>query len=170
MRSDVVTSPAGHSPAVARASVALVRFSLGEANFGLPALAVREVLQAVAISRLPSAPEAVEGVVNVRGDILPVLDLRRRFGFAAVPLHPDQHFIITRSDDRDVVLRVDAVHDLVEVADSDLSMPDDELAGRARIAGLARLPDGVVVIVDLARFLSLDEAIALDTAMALLPR
>lgn len=146
--------------------VRLLIFLLESARFGLKAVAVREVVRAVAIAPLPKAPAIVEGVINVRGRIVPVLDIRDRFNLAPKPLHPDQHFIIAQAGARLVALRVDRAAELLSVNAGAIEPPEQSTPGVEYVAGIVRLPDGLIVIHDLEAFLSLDEGSALDAATA----
>lgn len=129
------------------------------------ATAVRELVRAVTIAPLPKAPSIIEGVINLRGTLVPVLDIRQRFGLAPSPVVPTDHLIIAEAGPRLVALRVDRAHELIEVADEDISPVSASAPGAQYVAGLARLPDGVLVIHDLARFLSLDEAVSTSAAL-----
>ena len=144
-------------------------FALGEHRFALPGGAVVEVVRLVAAATLPGAPAIVEGVVNVRGTLAAVVDIRARFALPAAALDPDQHLIIARAGPRLVALRVDRALELVGIPD-DAIEPVDQIAPGTRLgAGLARLSDGVLVIQDLDRFLSLEEAGQLDAALSAAP-
>ncbi|MEX1051071.1 MAG: chemotaxis protein CheW [Gemmatimonadales bacterium] len=144
--------------------VQILAFSLGELQLALPAAVVREVTRAVAITRLPKAPAIVEGVINVRGQLVPALDLRRRFGLPANPISLQQHLIIAHADARLVALRVDRVLDLATVQDDDIETATRVVPGAEYAEGIAKLSDGLLVIHDLARFLSLEEGGQLDAA------
>ncbi len=144
----------------------LLIFMLGRQRFALPVGVVREVVRAVAIAVLPRAPAIVEGVINVRGAIVPVLDIRSRFRLPPEPLHPDQHLILARAGARLVALRVDRATDFVTVEPSAIETGARAVPGVEHVAGIARLPDGVLVISDLHAFLALDEAAQLDAAVA----
>lgn len=147
-------------------TLSLLIFLLGSARFGLKTGDVQEIVRAVAIAPLPKAPAIVEGVINIRGRIVPVLDIRSRFGLAPKPLHPDQHFIIAQAGARLVALRVDRAAELLSVSADAIELPGQSTPGVEYVAGIARLPDGLVVIHDLDAFLSLDEGWAVDAAMA----
>jgi purine-binding chemotaxis protein CheW len=108
----------------------------------------------------------VEGVINVRGTLVPVLDIRQRFGMPPHPPTLDQHLIIANSGARVVALRVDRALDLVEVDESAVESAATLTPGAEYVTGIVRLPDGVLVIHDLERFLSLDEARGVDAAVA----
>ena len=118
-------------------------------------------MRAVAITPLPNAPPLIEGVVNVRGRILPVLDVRARFRLPARALDPSDHFIVAAAGARGVILRVDRATRLAEVDDS----AGEPAPGAAYEAGVATLGDGMVLVHDVGAFLSAAEAAALDAAM-----
>lgn len=147
-------------------AVHLLAFELRGRRFALPAPLVREVVRAVAVSALPPAPEIIEGVINVRGTLVPVVDVARRFGLEPEPLHPDQHLIVAQAGPRLVAARVDRAVDLMRVESGDIVPVAAVAPGAEHVAGLARLPDGVLVIQDLERFLSLDEGARVDAAVA----
>lgn len=144
----------------------LLIFVLGDREYAVRAGLVREVVRAVAISSLPTAPEVIEGVVNWRGQIVPVLDIRARFRLPARRLHPDQHFIVADAGARTVALRVDHAADLIEVSEEAIESAQRAAPGAGETEGIARLPDGLVVIHDLEGFLSLDEGERVDAAVA----
>jgi purine-binding chemotaxis protein CheW len=96
---------------------------------------------------------------------VPVLDIRRRFGLAPRPVAHTDYLVLAHPEGRQVALRVDQVHDLVTVRQEDLlaasAVPELEF-----VAGVARLPDGLVLIHDLCTFLSAPEAAEIDQALA----
>jgi len=141
-------------------------FELGGQRLGLSASVLREVIRAVAIAALPKAPPIVEGVINLRGTIVPVLDIRQRFALPPVPLAPDHHFLIAHANGRLVALRVDRALDLVAIDEHAIASPADVAPGAEHVAGIVKLNDGLLVIHDLERFLSGDEARRLDAAVA----
>lgn len=145
--------------------VSLVLFALHGKRFAVRGRGVREVVRSVAVAALPDAPAVVEGVVNYRGRIVPVLDVRSRFGLPGRILDPNQHFIVAEAGPRLVALRVDQALDLLEVSDDDIETATRVAPGSRHTEGVARLPDGLVVIHDLERFLSLDEGVLLDTSL-----
>jgi purine-binding chemotaxis protein CheW len=120
----------------------------------------------VAVAPLLDAPPIIEGVVDSRGRIVPVLDVRSRFGLPGRPLDTTQHFVLAEAGTRIVALRVDRALDLLEVPLADIESAARAAPGSRHTEGVARLPDGLVVIHDLERFLSLDEERHLDDALA----
>lgn len=147
------------------ASVSLLSLEIGKKCVAVVPSAVLEVVRAVAISPLPKAPEIVEGVINFRGTLAPVLDIRRRFDIPPRPLAPEQHFVVVHAGRRTVVLRVDRALGLVEVDEAAIESARSIAPGAVYISGIAKLPDGLLVIHDLESFLSLDEAERVDAAI-----
>jgi purine-binding chemotaxis protein CheW len=138
---------------------------VGGQRYGLPIVDVRELVRAVAITPLPNAPAVIEGVVNVRGRIVPVLDVRARFRLPAKPLDPSDHFIVASAGPRGVILRVDRATHLALVDEASVQPPETLGPSATYVAGVAKLDGGLVLIHDLATFLSAAEATSLDEAL-----
>jgi purine-binding chemotaxis protein CheW len=143
----------------------LVVFRLDDRRYALPLAVVERVVRAVDVTPVPSAPAIVLGAINVHGRMLPVLNVRRRFLMPDRAVGADDWFLLARTARRPVALVVDE-------SDGVVRRPQDEIVRSSRIAaglepfpGLFQLGDGLVLIHDLERFLSLDEAEALDEAM-----
>jgi purine-binding chemotaxis protein CheW len=140
-------------------------FEVEGQRYGLPTADVRELVRAVTITPLPDAPAVIEGVVNVRGRVLPVLDMRARFHLPARPLDPSDHFIVASAGPRGVILHVDGATHLALLDETSIQ-PSPTLGPSATyVAGVAKLEDGLVLIHDLATFLSDAEAESLDEAL-----
>ena len=144
-------------------------FTLEGQRYGLPTGDVRELVRAARLTPLPHAPAVVEGLLNLRGELLPVLDLRRRFRHPPRPLSPLDHFIVARAGARGVVLRVDRAEGLRVLAPGEWDATPRELPGVGLVAGAAKLEDGLVLVHDLRSFLSEAEALELDAALAAPP-
>ena len=165
MRVEMSATRSTSKPSTAAKLVAVVTFELNGTRFGMRAEAIREVYQAVTITPLPRAPASIEGLIDVRGTIAPVYDLRSRLGLSPRPPGPDDHLLIAQADGRLVVVRVDRAIELVQVPADQLepaTAPDTRMA---HVAGVARLPDGLVVICDLSAFLSSAESAELAAAL-----
>lgn len=140
-------------------------FELAGERCGLPVADVHEIHHAVAVARIPDVPEAVLGVVDVRGTLLPVIDLRRRFGLPRRPIAPADHFIRARAAERVVLLHVDRADRVEHVDDGALTRTTALTRGGEVVAGVAQTAEGLVLIHDLRALLSQAEADALDAAM-----
>lgn len=149
-----------------RTLLEILVFELAGQRFGVEAYTVVEIARAVAITPLPKAPTVIEGVINRRGVIVPVLDIRRRFRLASKPLEPSDHLVVARAGNRTVALRVDRVHALLTVDAKDVEQGKQAVPESDYVAGIAKLTDGLVVLHDIATFLSQAEAVDVDDALA----
>lgn len=145
--------------------VQLVSFRLDHQRYALPLAAVERVAQAVEVTPLPHAPAIVLGAINVHGQLLPVINVRRRFQLPEREVIPADWFLLAHTARRTVVLVVDQSDGLVERPRTEI-VPSSQVApGLDTFPGVLRLDDDLVLIHDLDQFLSLDEARALDDAM-----
>lgn len=140
-------------------------FEVGGQRYALPTADVRELVRAVAITPLPGAPPVIEGVVNVRGQVMPVLDVRARFALPPKPLDPSDIFVVASAGPRGVILRVDRASQLTLVDDAAMAPPGSLGLAASHLAGVAKLDDGLVLIHDLATFLSAAEGESLEEAL-----
>jgi purine-binding chemotaxis protein CheW len=146
--------------------IGVVVFRMGGVSYGLFASDVQEILPAATIVPLPEAPPFVEGIVDVRGKLVPVLDLRARLRLAPRSLAPSDHLILVQTRGRVVALRADRAEALAEIAPSSIEAVDHAVPGVGLVAGVARLPDGMLLIHDPTRFLSEAEALSLEEALS----
>jgi purine-binding chemotaxis protein CheW len=147
-------------------TISVVPFEMDGHRFGLLASDVQEVLRAVTPSPLPQAPAIVLGVINVRSKLVPLLDVRSRFGLARRALCHTDHLLVARAGSRVVALAVEKTHAMIEVPVVGIdAAPEQGLYGE-HVAGIAKLEDGSLVIYDFARFLSESEAARVDAALA----
>jgi len=144
----------------------LVLFVLDEQHYALCLPAVERVVRAVEITPLPKAPEIVLGIINARGRVIPVIDVRRRFHLPTRAIKPDDRFIIASTSRRLVVLVVDSVAGVRELTDRQMVSVEQSLPFAEYLTGVAKLEDDLALIYDLDRFLSLDEETVLDSALA----
>lgn len=143
----------------------LVVFCLNGQRFALPLAAVERIVCAVEVTPLPGAPAVVLGAIDVAGCVLPVLNIRRRFLLPEREVGPADQFLIARTARRTLALVIDEAHGVIEHAPSDLIASDRIVPGLGQFQGVVKLDDGLVLIHDLEKFLSLDEARTLDEAM-----
>ena len=146
-------------------ALAVVVFSLDGQRYGVPLAAAERALPMAAVSPLPGCPDVVLGAINVHGDVTPVFDLRQRLGLAAREYGPGDCLLLARTARRVVALPVDDVHGVADVAGAQVVSPESVLPGIGRLAGIAALADGLLLIDDLGTLLSLDEERRLDAAI-----
>lgn len=142
----------------------LLIFSLADQRYALPAERVQRVLRAVEVTPLPRAPEAVLGMVNLAGQLVAVIALRRRFGCPERPLRLTDQLILASTAQRTVALLVDETLGLLTPAPADLATAAEIPPGSDLLAGAVKLEDGLVLIHDLDRLLSLAHETALEQA------
>jgi len=143
----------------------LVVFSIEGQRYALPLAAVSRVLPMVAVSALPEAPAVALGVINVHGQAVPVLDLRRRFGLTSRDYGVTAHLLVARTSRRTLALPVDEVLGVLDVSGTAVTPIDSVLPGIAHVAGIVALADGLLFIHDLDACLSLDEEQFLAVAL-----
>lgn len=131
--------------------VRLVTCTLGDGEYGLEIARVREIIRVGRITRLPNTPGHVEGVISLRGRILPILCLRRRLGLPEAAPTARSRVIVVEAEGRQVGLLVDAVSRVVQMASGDLEAPPEEAGGPdACVSAIAQRAQTVVLVLDLA--------------------
>ena len=143
----------------------LLAFTLDDWRCALELSTIQRVYRAVAVTPLPGAPDIVQGIVNVRGVVLPVLNIRLRFNLQVKQLNQDDWFIIAYATGRLVALVVDDVSGVFECSEKDITSVSAIVPHVEYIEGVVQLKDGMILIHDLARFLSLDEKVVLEQAL-----
>ena len=149
--------------------IQLCLFTLDERRYALTLLCVERVVFVVDITPLPKAPPVVLGVVNVKGDIVPVYDVRRRFRLPQRAINLTDQLMIARTSQQTVALLVDSVDGVIEVAEEDIAAAQGILPDIEYVQGIVKLPDGLVLIHDLEQFLSAEEERTLDEALKSVP-
>ncbi|HEY7612482.1 MAG TPA: chemotaxis protein CheW [Gemmatimonadales bacterium] len=148
-----------------RPSVHLLAFELSSRRLALPVELLETIVRAADSTPLPEAPSFVEGIVHLRGQLLPVIDLRRRFGLPPAPPSPDQLFLVIRGLDSARAIRVDEVHNIFAVPAEALEHAREIVPGAGQAPGIARLPDGMLVVQDPEALLTSDDEGRLEAAL-----
>ncbi|MDP9347925.1 MAG: chemotaxis protein CheW [Gemmatimonadota bacterium] len=141
-----------------------VTFRLGREEFGLDVFSVHEVLRHQEVTPVPRAPEFVEGVIDVRGALVPVVDLRRRFELPHAPIDSDTRIVLVEFGGERLGLVVDAVTEVLRVPETAVSPPPQYIRGLAAefVRGVIRREARLIVLIDIDRILSTQERIALE--------
>ena len=143
----------------------IVTFSLDQRLYALPLNSVVRVIHAVYISSLPKAPNIVCGVINVKGVIIPVVDIRKRFGLASREIESNDQLIIANTGKRTIAIMVDEVNEILAIDAGQQINTREEMSYVGYIGGIAKIQDELVLIYDLERFLDLDEEKRLEIAL-----
>jgi purine-binding chemotaxis protein CheW len=143
----------------------VVVFSLAEENYGVDINAVEGIIKMQAITKVPKAPTFVEGITNLRGEVLPVIDLRKRFGLPTAEPDKETRIIHVEMDDVRVGMLVDAVTEVLRVVEDDIEPPSPMVAtvDSAFITGIAKVEERLIILVDLGKVLSTEEQTNLQT-------
>ena len=148
----------------------LVAFSLDDSKFALHLLAVQRIVRVVEVTILPKAPDIVVGIINLQGQLIPVFDLRMRFGLPTRETRLNDQMIIATTVKRTVALIVDSVDDVIETPAEHIFAAEKILPDLEYVEGVLKMEDGMVFIHDLERFLSPWEEKALCQALEEVPR
>ena len=132
-----------------------VAFLLDREEFGLPVESVREVLRVGEVTRVPQAPTHIRGVTNVRGSILPVVEVRTRIGLGPLDPGPDARIVVLEVGERALGLLVDRVTRVAKVRVSEIEPPPAEVvtARTDYVVGVAKRPEGLLILLDPAKTL-----------------
>ena len=132
-------------------------FYLGEHCYGIDVLKVQEVVRSQPLTRVPLAHSAVRGLINLRGQIVTAIDLRRRLHLAELDAIHEPVNIVLQTEDGAVSLLVDEIGDVLEVSQQQFELPPETLQGTSRefIRGAYKLSDRLLVILDPERIISI---------------
>ena len=143
----------------------IVVFTLDEQLYALPLNTVVRVIHAVEIRFLPKAPEIISGIINVHGRIIPVIDIRKRFGLETKEIDIDDRMIIAETGKRQVALLADKVTGIRDLVPGQEKQIRESLPFAEYLSGVAKIDDELILIYDLEQFLSLDEEQILEQAL-----
>lgn len=138
-------------------TVKVILFHLGDETYGVPIDQVLSIEHLESLTRVPNAANFVEGVMNLRGLIIPIIDIRKRFGLVPVPVTKDSRVIIVETEDLQVGMLVDMAKQVTDIDLEAIEKTPDIVGGLdARyISGVARIEnDGLLVLLNLDRVLS----------------
>ena len=146
----------GQTDNAARTDRQVVAFRLSGETFGVDIGAVREIIRLQTVTHLPSAPDAVAGVINLRGGVVPVVDLSKRLNLGSAAETDESRIIVLDIGDSDIGIFVDAVTDALRIDESSIESTTSVMArgDSAYIEGIAKVEDGLLMLLDLGDALS----------------
>ena len=178
-RTEVSSPPPRHTaggealalPAEGVAGAAALVFDVGGQRFGLPVEHVVQIVEMVELTPLPKAPEIVAGVINFHGRVIPLVDVRKRLNLVPQPYSLRTPIVVSRLHDHVTGLIVDSVSGVIEVPLAQVVDPGEIFSAETRpplplLRGVARLNDGLLLILDLGTFLSREEEKSLNRALS----
>ena len=154
--------------AIAGAEMQLVVFELGDESFGVDISRVQDINRMQEITEIPHAPESVVGVINLRGRVIPVIDLRKRFGLPDAVHTKDTRIVVVHLEGNLIGVIVDAVSQVLRIPADIVEPPSPVLAGvdSRYLRGIAKLDDKLVILLDLDYVLSRREQEAISEVLA----
>jgi purine-binding chemotaxis protein CheW len=150
----------------------LVVFKVGAEEFAVDILLTKEVIVLREITPVPDTQEFVEGVMNLRGNLLPVIDLRKRLRARLTNAQPDQRIVIANIDDRVAGLIVDGASEVIRITDDMVEPAPDIISemGAGYVEGIVNLKNRFITLIDLRKALSVDILSELDSVIEILSR
>ncbi|PWB70705.1 chemotaxis protein CheW [candidate division GN15 bacterium] len=136
--------------------IQLVSFNLGSEEFGIDILKVQEINRMVEITRVPQAPHYVEGVINLRGKVIPVIDLRTKFGLSSKERDKNSRIVVCDVKGDIIGMVVDAVSEVLRIPGSTVEPPPAIVTGADRhyISGVVKLEGRLLLFLDISRIAS----------------
>jgi purine-binding chemotaxis protein CheW len=137
----------------------VVGFRIGRETFGLPIAMVREIVRVPEITSVPNVPDYVEGVINLRGRIIPVIDLRKRFGQKVVAADKRNRIVVVEVENRAIGLLVHSASEVLKVPPSEIEAPQNVFpeGELSYVSGVAKLKGRLVILLHLPRLLQAGE-------------
>jgi purine-binding chemotaxis protein CheW len=143
----------------------LVVFELANEHYGVEISSVESIIKMQEITRIPHSPAFVEGITNLRGLVLPVIDLRKRFGLESQEASRDSRIMVVALGTFKVGMIVDGVSEVLRVASESIE-PPPSMTTTSRtnfITGIAKLNDVLVILLDMSKILTTDEQVELTS-------
>lgn len=144
----------------------LVSFKLGDEEFGVDILKVQEINRLMEITQVPESPPFIEGVVNLRGNVIPVVSLRTKFHLPKREDDKDSRIIVLEVNGNTIGFTVDAVEEVLRIPTNTIE-PAPELVGNVQkkyISGIAKLENRLLIFLDLNKVLTIEEIETLNQA------
>jgi purine-binding chemotaxis protein CheW len=143
----------------------LVVFNLGEEAYAIDINMVREIIQMQAITRVPGTPHSVEGVINLRGAVIPIVDLRKKFRLTKVSKDKDTRIVVVSCKGQDVGVIVDSVAEVLRIPIDSIepssSVFNDEHL--EHLQGIVKLENRLVILLDMDQVLSRQDIVAISS-------
>ena len=149
-------------------TIQVVSFSLGSEEYGVDIAQVQEINRMVAVTHVPRAPQFMEGVINLRGQLIPIIDLRTRFGMPRVEHTKNTRIVVTEIGTKRVGMVVDSVSEVLRVPLDQIEDAPDMITGvdTEYIRGVGKVDERLIILLDLAKIISGAERRELEAADA----
>jgi purine-binding chemotaxis protein CheW len=147
-------------------TIQVVSFKLGSEEYGVDIAQVQEINRMVSITHVPRAPQFMEGVINLRGQLIPIIDLRARFGMPRTEHTKNTRIVVTEIGAKRVGMVVDSVSEVLRLATEHIEEAPEMITGvdTEYIRGVGKIEDRLIILLDLARIISGAEKRELESA------
>jgi len=144
----------------------VVGFRIGEETFGVRIGSVREIVRVPEITSVPNAQETIEGVINLRGKIIPVVDLRKRFGRGEITADKKNRILVVELENKLVGLIVNSASEVLKIPPSEIESPGSVFAGgeSSYVTGVGKLQGRLIILLDINKLLHRPEFKKLEEA------
>jgi len=151
-----------------RGTAQLVSFRLAREEYGIEITKVQEIILLGQITRVPQTPDFIKGLINLRSTVIPVVDLRLRFGLAAEESTDETRIMVVNVGGKTLGVIVDAVSEVLRVSQEQIVPPPPTVVGVGHeyLTGLVKLDNRLLILLNIDKILDQDEAAAVDAAMA----
>lgn len=139
--------------------VKVIVFEIGDEEYAIPVEQIGSIERVQAITRVPQTVNFVKGIINLRGVIIPVIDLRLRFGMVEKPYTDENRIIITHLDDIEVGLIVDVANDVIDLSEEMIESAPEvvETEHTEYISGIAKIEKRLLILLDVEKILSTED-------------
>src|SRR5579862_4449303 len=133
----------------------IVGFRIGSETYGVRIGSVREIVRVPEITTVPSAPDLIEGVINLRGKIIPVMDLRKRFGQSEIQHDKKSRILVVELDNKLLWLIVNSASEVLKIPPSEIEAPGSVFADgeSGYVTGVGKLKGRLIILLDIAKLL-----------------
>jgi purine-binding chemotaxis protein CheW len=144
----------------------IVGFRIGNETYGVRIGSVREIVRVPEITAVPSAPDSIEGVINLRGKIIPVMDLRKRFGLTEITTDEKNRILVVELDNKLLGLIVNSASEVLKIPPSEVEAPGSVFADGASgyVTGVGKLKGRLIILLDISKLLHRPELKRLEEA------
>ena len=144
----------------------IVGFRIGNETYGVRIGSVREIVRVPEITSVPSAPDIIEGVINLRGKIIPVMDLRKRFGQTEIISDKRNRILVVELENKLIGLIVNAASEVLKIPPSEIDSPGSVFAEgeSSYVTGVGKLKGRLIILLDIAKLLQRPEYKRLEEA------
>ncbi len=145
----------------------VVSFTVGKEEYAVDIMLVNSIIETTDVTRLPNTPDFVEGVINLRGEVIPIINLRKKFGLGEnTENRKDERIIVVNIKNKNVGMVVDSVKEVLNLSDEQVEEPPTVVGGLRRtfLEGIAKQEDRLIILIDAEKILTEEEMIKLETA------